>query len=167
MNGGELPLWLRWFLSLTVAAGLVIALVIFVGRNPRGDQGATAQNVAGAAEANREGQIVTAQDQAPHQAVLPQSLPASVALERAIAADMRNRVATHDLAGPVRAVTCKQLASRNATSLSFRCGALAGNFSYPFAGVADLSTHKLTWCKNDSLAVDPGLQVPLSRACTR
>ena len=162
-----MPLWLRWFLSLTAAVGVVTALVIVVGRNPLGDQGATTPSAAGAAVANREGQIVTAQDQAPHHAVLPQSLPARVALERAIAADMRNLVATNDLAGPVQAVTCKQLASRNATSVAFRCDARADNFSYPFAGVADLSTHKLTWCKNDSVAVDPGLQVPLNRACTR
>lgn len=163
-----MPLWLKWVLSLLVAVGLITALVVYVGSNPLGDQSTNpALNPPAAAQANREGQIVTAQDQLPHHAALPRSLAPRVALERAIAAVMRTRAATAELAGPVQRVTCTQLAPRKATSLVFRCHALAGGSSYPSDGVVDLSTRELTWCRDDRLLVDPGLRVPLSAACTR
>jgi hypothetical protein len=167
MRPVALPLWLKWVLSLLVAGGFLAALVIFVSRNPTGDQGAPTESPAAAVQANRDGRIVSAQDQAPRQARLASLVGAKADLEHAILLDMRHRVARHDLGGPLQRVTCGALASRGRRRLRFRCRALAGGFSYPFVGVADLRARELTWCKDDTVAVDQPLRVPLSARCTR
>ncbi len=106
-------------------------------------------------------------DQALHRTALTRSLTPAQALERAILADMRTRVAHHDVNGPVQRVRCSRLARRRQYRLPFRCLALTGGFAYPFAGLVDLRTSELVWCTDDSTAVDPGLQVPLNPACRR
>ena len=158
------PLWLKWVLSVTFFAGLLVALVIYV--HGAGDRGpGSAENPAAEARANRLGQIVTAQDQAVHQMPLARSLGPARALEDAILIDMRARIMRHDVNGPVQQVRCSQNVRRRTNRLSFRCQALTGGFAYPFAGIVDLRTRELVWCKDDSSSVDPGLQVPLNAAC--
>lgn len=160
-----MPLWLKWVLTVLSFAAVGATAVILLNR-----AGATnpseAEQPAAVAQADREGQIVTRQDQAVHRIRLSRSLHPRAGLERAILLDMRTLVARHDLAGPAKRVGCRALARWRPDRRRFRCHALAGGFSYPFAGVADLSTRQLSWCKDDSTSVDPSLQVPLSPACT-
>lgn len=160
-------MWLRWVLSLTAAGCVVGALIAVVSHNPLGSQGSSAASRSGAAEANREGRIVTAQDQARHQRNAPGGVSLRLALLDAITGDMRHRVATGDIAGPVQHVTCHQTNSFHRPDLVFACTARVGGFPYPVVGVVDTATRRLTWCKNDSASVDPAIQVPLSRSCTR
>lgn len=159
------PLWLRWLLSVLLFGGMFVALVAVVSNSGNAARPA-AESPRSEAQANRLGQIVTAQDQSPHRAALPRSIPPVIALERAITSDMRERVTTHDIDGPVQRVRCTPTASRSTGRLAFRCVARAGGFDYPFDGVADRRAGQLVWCKNDSVSVDAGLQVPISPACT-
>ena len=162
----SIPTWLRWVLSLTAAGCVVGALIVVVSRNPLGSQGSSAASRRGAAEANREGRIVTAQDEAPHQRHATAGVSLPLALSDAIAGDMRHRVATGDIAGPVQHVACHQTSSSHRPHLVFARTARVGGFPYPVAGVIDTATRRLTWCKNDSATVDPAIQLPLSRSCT-
>jgi len=164
MSMPVVPLWLKWVLSLLVFGGMLVALVVVVrGSGPT----PTTENPAAEAQANRLGQIVTAQDQAIHRAALPAAVPPGKALERAILADMRGRVSRHDINGPVERVRCAPITRHAAGRLPFRCTARAAGFDYPFAGVVDPRARELVWCKDDRTTVDPGLEVPLNPACTR
>lgn len=164
MRASTLPLWLRWVLSTVVFGGLLVALVIVVSNS--GSAMTAVESPASAAQANRLGQKVTAQDQSPHHAVLPASIPPGIALQRAILSDMRTLVSSNDLRGPVGRVSCTPAKRHAPGRLPFHCIARAGGFNYPFDGVADTHAHKLIWCKNDRTIVDPGLEVPLNPACT-
>jgi len=159
------PLWLKWLLSVLVFGGMFVALVVFV----RGSGGPTPvdQNRGAEAQANRLGQIVTAQDQASHRAALPTAAPPATALGHAILADMRARVASHDISGPVERVRCIPVTRHAAGRLPFHCTARAAGFDYPFVGMVDIRARELIWCKDDRTTVDPGLQVPLNPTCTR
>jgi hypothetical protein len=149
---------------VAVAAALLVALVRFVHANPGTGPG-TASSPAAAERANRLGRILTAQDQAPGRAPLPRSLTPVIALERAIATDMRSRVRHGDLSGPVQRVSCGRVKRSPKDRPGFRCQARAGGFAYPFVGVIELSARAIVWCKDDQVSVDPGLQAPLSPQC--
>lgn len=159
------PLWLKYVLTLAVFVPLSVAAVIYI-HGPGAPDTPGSENPAAAAQADHLGRIVSQQDQAVHRATLSPSLAPKVALQRAILVDVRMRIAGHDIAGPAGRVSCDPLAHIHAGRLPFRCRALAGGFSYPFAGVVDARTRQLTWCKNDNTSVDPALRVPLSSACT-
>lgn len=159
-----MPLWLKWMLSLAVAAVLVGALVRFVERN-NGNGLASPHSAAAEQRANHEGQVVTAQDQAPHHARLRRSLRPVVALERAIGSDVRGLVSTGDLQGPVQRISCRQIARAHEGRIGYRCDAQVDGIRYPFVGVVDVPTRDVVWCKDDSVSVDSGLQAPLSPQC--
>lgn len=165
MSMPVVPLWLKWVLSLLVFGGMLVALVVVVRGS--GNPALPTESPAGEAQANRLGQIVTAQDQAVHRAALPGAVAPAKALERAILADMRTRVAKADISGPVERVRCAGVPRHASGRLSFRCTARAGGFDYPFVGVVNTRSRELVWCKDDRTTVDPGLEVPLNPACTR
>ena len=165
MKPAAMPLWLKWVLTLLTFAVLSAAVVIFVSRANNSEK-SYSESPTAAAQANQAGEAVSARDQAPHQTRLSQSRGTHSALERAIAADMRTRVAQHDVTGPVQRVSCTPVAPRRPGRRPFRCQALVGGFSYPFVGVADLRARELVWCKDDRASYDPSVEAPLSPACT-
>lgn len=60
MKLGAIPLWLKWVLSVTIFAGLLVLLVVYV-HGAGGNGPGSGDNPAAEARANRTGQIVTAQ----------------------------------------------------------------------------------------------------------
>lgn len=165
-----LPLRTRWLLTIVVYGAVVATVVIVVhdSGGGGGSAGASAGTEAAAvAEANREGRVAIAEDEAPHGARLAPGLSPQVALQRAIAMDVRGRIAHGELTGPLQSVACKLTAAHSSGNRQpLSCTVRSAGISYPFVGVADQRTGELTWCK-----VDPPpqagapLEVPVSTRC--
>jgi hypothetical protein len=157
------PLWLRWVLASVVAAAVIAGIVIAVGR--AGPEGSTSE--AGAeAEINRLADITISEDEAPHFAVLAAGSIVSVALEHAIAGNVRQRIVAHQLTGPLQGVTCKASGSARAGRRPYRCTAHSADIAYPFLAVVDQRRRRLAWCKVDPTpAGATGPEIPISTSC--
>jgi hypothetical protein len=157
------PLWARWVLTI-----LVFVVLILVGRgfihNSEGASGPTSAERKAEVEANREGDIVVEEDQAPHTAPLPSGVSRQVALENAIAADARHRVQSGELTGPFQSVRCATSGSPSAGHQAFRCTVRSASIAYRFVAVLDAPTRQLTWCKIDPPA-NGAAAIPLSARC--
>lgn len=159
------PLWLRWVVTVLAFAGAIAGVLILVHALNKVDpgSGAGASDPSELRQANRETQIVVSADQAPHTVVLPAGTAPQTALVRAVAADMRAHVADRRLPGPLSRVRCTRTGAR-ATTLAFRCTAVAADVNYPFVGVVDQAAKRTTYCKQDPAPTAAG-SVPLSRRC--
>lgn len=120
-------------------------------------------DTAAAIRADRESQIIVAQDQAPKARSYARGATPRRSLEDAVAGDVRTRIRSQDVGGPLQRVHCT--ATRAAKALpAFRCNARAGGVDYPFVGVVDRRSRTLTWCKRDP-APTSQLNVPVSPRC--
>ncbi len=158
----RLPLWARFGLAGVIAVALLVALVVYVNHHNTNSPPST--NPAGEVSANRESEILVAQDQAPHVVRLAPGLRAQAALTRAIRADMAKRISTGALEGPLQRVQCHPTGPARGTRRAFGCNVLAGSVGYPFLGVADLRTRQVTYCKRDPPPA-PSDNVPVSPRC--
>jgi hypothetical protein len=162
-----LPLGLRWLLTIAVYAAVIAVVVVAV----RGGGGSGASKLSPAeakaeSEANSEGRVAIAQDEAPHAATLPAGVPTLGALERAIAGDVHRRIAHNELTGPFESVRCHAESSARAGRQAFTCTVRSGGLEYPFDAVADGRTRQLTWCKVDPPPeANAPLEVPVSARC--
>ena len=159
----QIPLGVRWALSILFFVCLTIAAYAFVHEADKGTS-ATDTNPAAEVQANRLGQIVVAHDQAVHQARLPHGASSAPALSAAIALDVRDLVNTRELQGPAGAVSCHAIGPQRRGRRPYQCRAQAGGLSYAFNGVVNVRAATLTWCKNDAVD-EPGLDVPLAPRC--
>jgi hypothetical protein len=148
-------------LSILVASGLLIALVVAVHNN--GPDSPASQNPTAVAQANQEAEIVVAQDQAPHALPLAPGIAPAAALSRAVRGYMAGQIRQGDLNGPLQRSSCTA-AGRRGGSFAFRCTVLAADVSYPFLGVVDLTSRRVTYCKRDPPPV-PSENIPVSRRC--
>jgi hypothetical protein len=157
------PLWARWVLAIAVGVAVIATIVIAVDR--AGPEG-VASEAGTEAEVNRIADVAIAEDQAPHLAGLAaDSTPAS-ALERAIANDVRQRIAHEQIVGPLQSVTCKADGAASAGRIPYRCTIRSAGIAYPFVGVVDERRHRLVWCKVDPLPTsEAGMEVPISAIC--
>ncbi len=156
----QLPLWLRWVLAVAFFASLGLTAVIIVHANSTVSTAGTQAEV----QANEVGRVVVSQDQAPHTAPLRAGASPRAALTAAIAGDVRARIATRDLTGPLQSVTCSPGRTQHRGRRPFVCAVTAASIRYVFYGVADRRARLLTWCKEDAVA-EAGLTVPLSPRC--
>lgn len=156
-----LPLWLRWVLTLIAVGVIAIALFsVLLGSGESSQEGAAALLRADAAT-----RALISRDQAPHSALLPPGVDPQVALQRAIAADIRERVHRNQLGGPAGGARCLRSGPTKTARLAFKCSARAGRVGYPYVGLVNLHARRLTWCKFDA---PPGeqLAVPVSPRCS-
>jgi hypothetical protein len=158
------PLWARWLLAIL---GFVILIVVVraITTGGEGSSNPTSSERTAEVEANREGQIVVEEDQAPHTAPLPSGIPTRAALESAIATDARNRILHGELTGPLQDVRCASTGPLHAGRRVLRCTAHANGIAYPFVGVVDERTRQLTWCKIDPPPAGGEPEVPVSARC--
>jgi len=161
------PLWARWILTIAVFA-LVIAVVAIIVRS-RGSESngsSPSEEALAVAEANSEGRTAIAQDEAPHSSRLHPGIAVQPALQSAIVADVRNRIRTGQLTGPLQSVSCRASGLAEAGRLPYGCTVRSAGLAYLFVGVADKRALELTWCKVDPppAAKDP-LEVPVSPRC--
>jgi len=156
-------MWLRWVLAIVVAAAVLAGVVIATHR--AGPEGNTSE-AAAEAEVNRLSDIAITEDQAPHSAGLPFGSAPSAGLERAIASDVRQRIAEQKLTGPLRGVTCTAAGAPRAERVPYRCTVHSAGIVYPFQAVLDKRRQRLTWCKVDPPpATEASPEIPLSPSC--
>jgi hypothetical protein len=157
------PLWLRWLLASIVAAAVIAGIVIAVER--AGPEGSATE--AGAeAEINRLADITIGEDEAPHSAGLTAGVASTAALERAISSNVRQRIESHQLTGPLQGVQCKASGKARAGRRPYRCTARSADIAYPFLAVVDRPSRRLTWCKVDPQpAGGTGPEIPISASC--
>jgi hypothetical protein len=164
------PLWARWLLTIAGFAVLILAIGIVVRSNDGGGgggvSGSAKSEVQAEEEAEQEGRIVLAQDQAPHVAPLRSGVSVQAGLEHAITADVNGRIEDSQLTGPLQSVSCRASSPSQAGRRAFRCTVRSAGITYPFLGVADERVHRLTWCKVDP-PPEPGApqEVPVSPRC--
>ncbi len=159
------PLWARWLITILAFAVLVVAVAIVV-RSAGSGNGSSQSEAAAVAEANREGQIAIAQDEAPHAGPLRPGVSVEAALARAITDDVHGRIEHGELTGPLQGVRCRAKGPPVARRRPFSCTVLSAGIAYPFLAVADEQASQLTWCKLDLPAVaDAPLEVPVSPRC--
>jgi hypothetical protein len=159
-----LPLWSRFVLAAVVAVGLLAAMVLFVERNNTNTN--PSLNEASEVRANREAEILVAQDQTPHVVRLTAGAAPAVALERAIHTRMATQVAGGAIAGPLKATRCQPRGPATAGGRPYSCTALAGGVTYPFLGVVDPRARRITYCKRDQPPV-PSDNIAVNRRCLR
>jgi hypothetical protein len=157
----RLPLWARWIASLLLFGAVGAGLVAMT----RDGDALYSRDPAAETEANRLARMVVAEDQKPQTAAWRRGTHARAQLERAITADVRGRVRRGQLGGRPRRVRCGIGGPPRRGRLRFSCTALVDSITYPFAGVADRRTRRLTWCKRNP-APDPAAEIPLDRRCT-
>jgi hypothetical protein len=131
-----------------------------------GVSGSAKSEAAAEEEAEHEGQIVVAQDQAPHVAPLRRGVAVQVGLERAITADVNGRIEHGALTGPLQSVHCQTSGPPQAGRRPLHCAVVSAGITYPFLAVLDERSRALTWCKVDP-PPDPGApqEVPVSPRC--
>jgi hypothetical protein len=153
-----IPLWARWALSFAVAAALLVGLVVFVDHNNNPNSLAS-QNPAAVVRANREAETLVAQDQSPRVAAAGGFGPRA-ALERAVHADMAQRVQSGQIDGPLQGVRC----AGDGSGPAFSCTAMAAGVNYDYLGVVDVHARRVTFCRRDPPPV-PSQNIPVSRRC--
>lgn len=154
------PLWARWALSLLVAAAAVVALIAFVHHH--NDNGLAHISTAAEQRANQEAKVVVGEDQKPHTVQL-HGRSASAALATAVRADVRHRIATGNIDGPLGKVGCVASGHRGGAQ-AFTCRAVAAHVSYPFLAVATPRTGRAVYCKRDAPPA-PSENIPVSKRC--
>jgi hypothetical protein len=157
-------LWARWLLTIFTFAVLTLAFIVFVRAHSEGTSAPTKSEREAEVEANREGNVVIEEDQAPHTASLRAGAPPLRALEGAIASDARGRVQAGNLTAPFQDVRCEARGTAGPNQ-AFSCTVHAAGVAYPYLAVFDKRTRKLTWCKVDPPPVSGAPEVPVSRRC--
>jgi hypothetical protein len=158
----SVPLWLRWFLSVVVAAVILILVIRFVSHN--NTDATAAQSPSAAARANEESTVIVEQDQAPHGVLLRSGETPTAAIERAVRSDISHSVNQGFINGPIEHVGCAAVKPVGRV-LRYHCTVVAANINYPFLGVVDVRTKQITYCKKDPPPV-PSENVPVSKRCT-
>ena len=156
-------MWARWLLAIVVAVAVIAGIVIAVDR--AGPEAPTSE--AGVeAEANRLADIAITEDEAPRVASLPAGSEPDAALERAIARDVRQRIAGGQLTGPLQDVSCSAAGAGSLGRYPYRCTVPSADIAYPFLAVVEQRRQRLTWCKIDQSPVpDAGPEIPISARC--
>jgi hypothetical protein len=149
-------------LSFGIGAALIVLLVRFVQHNS-GTSPAN-ESPAAAVRANREAEILVAQDQAPRVVRLGIGVAPAAALEHATRADIARLIAQGTINGPLGRSTCTPTGTLATSARAFGCTVVAANFNYQFVGVVDTLTRRITFCKRDPPPV-PSQNVPVSPRC--
>jgi Tfp pilus assembly protein PilX len=158
----SVPLWLRWFLSVAVAAVILILVIRFVSHN--NSDATAAQSPSAAARANEESTVIVEQDEAPHVARVTAGEATAAAITKAVRADINHSVNQGFINGPIEHAGCAAVKTIGRV-VRYHCTVVAANINYPFLGVVDLRTRQITYCKKDPPPV-PSENVPVSRRCT-
>ena len=156
------PLWVRFVLALAICAALMTAMVIFVSANNTNFNPST--NVATAGRANRDAEILIAQDQAPRRAALARGVTPVAGLERAIHRRLAAQVSRGEISGPLLAAHCHASGPAAGARRAFACTAQSGGVVYPFSGVVTTAPRRITFCKRDPPPVASD-SIPISPLC--
>lgn len=162
--GAYLPLtlWARFVLAGSIAIVLMVAMVLFVNHNNTDSNPIT--NFAGPTRANQDAKVLIAEDQAPRHARLAGRASAGTGLARVVRARLGTLVAAGTVPGPLGAARCRPVGTATGPRRAFACTVESSGVTYPFAGVVETATRRITYCRRDPPPVDSGT-VPVSRLC--
>ena|SRR5437764_1702240 len=160
----RLPLWGRFALTALVASAVLIGLVLYVSSHNTDSPPST--NPAADVQANREAEILVAQDQAPRKTRLPAGRAPAVAVAGVLRADMKRRIARGEVSGPLQRTQCHIIGPERGSRQPVSCTVLAGSVGYPFLAVVDQRGRRITYCKRDPPPA-PSDNVPVSPRCRR
>ena len=165
-NYRKLPLWAQWALPFSVAAVLVIAMIVFVEHE---SNDVPFQAHIGAKELAIEAQQADAemrQTQAPHSATLSAGVAPVTGLKHAITIWLSGQMKLGLVDGPLNGISCVTTAGSSSTRIALKCELTAANVNYPFYGVVTPATRQITYCQRVAYAPQYGLPlIPLSRRC--
>jgi hypothetical protein len=160
--------WLQWALPFSVAAVVVVALVVFV-RHETNDtpQIANVTSPSAVREEYREDRILVQQLQAPQVAKLKAGETPVAGTRAAIVAYMAHEISVGTLDGPIKGSSCAPATAGTTTELLFHCDvtASAQTVTYPFDAVVQPAAGQITYCRRVAPPI-PTMSVPLSRRCT-
>jgi hypothetical protein len=137
-------------------------MVLYV--NGHNTNSPTSTNAAAAVQANRDAEILVAQDQAPRTLPLARGQSPAAGLERAIHVRMARQVRGGSIAGPLRATRCRPLGATAGTRRAFSCTSVSGGVTYPYLGMVDTAGRRITYCKRDPPPVASD-DIPVSARC--
>ncbi len=163
----SLPLWLQWGLPFTLAAALVIALVVYVHHQTYDLPAVPSPTKPSAIAAlNQEGTIVVKQQQAPHTYRLGAGESPARGVRAAVVGYMQHQIAQGLMDGPITRSSCRA-AGGSTDRLVFRCQVTASRqvLIYPFDGVVDPATGVVTYCQRVQPPI-PSMNIPVSKRCT-
>lgn len=143
----NLALWQRFTLAFVVATALMVAMIVFVSQNNTNFNPST--NLAQSDRANRDSEILIAQDQAPRRARLPRGVAPAAGLAEAIHAQLAAQVRQGGISGPLTAAHCHAAGRVTGPRRAFACTGQSGGVVYPFAGVVEPNRRRITFCKRD------------------
>ncbi len=158
------PLWARWLLTILAFAVLILAGRGFVPRQRRRlrpDEVRTQAEV----QANREGNIVVEEDQAPHTARCRAGVARQLALEDAIAGGRARRVQNGELTGHFRACAAQRRVPRAPVVRRFAARSARPTSPTGSWRCSTQPTRQFTWCKMDPPPASGATEVPLSARC--
>ncbi|MGO9820591.1 MAG: hypothetical protein ACLPTJ_08065 [Solirubrobacteraceae bacterium] len=157
-----LPLWARFALTIAVTLALLVPGVIYV--NNHNTNSNPSLNEASEVRANREAEILVAEDQAPHSLQLAAGEKPAVAVEHAIRHRIASQISAGAIDGPLQRTSCRASGSRPGGRVAFSCEVVADSVTYPFLGVVDTRVRRVTYCKRDPPPA-PTDNVPVSPRC--
>ena len=157
------PLWARWLLTIFAFAVLILAAVVFVHDHSEGTSAPTKSEREAEVEANREGNVVIEEDQAPHTARLGAGVATLIALERC---DLRRRARPDPVRKPHGAISERALRSegRCGANRAFRCTVRAAGVELPLPGGARRA-HTTVHVVQGRPAAVSGAPSPVSARC--
>ncbi|MEO6858246.1 MAG: hypothetical protein ABI323_06620, partial [Solirubrobacteraceae bacterium] len=137
----NLPLWQRYAISLFVAAVLLTGMVLWV-RGHNTDSAPSNNDPAATLRANREAEILVAQDQAPRYVSLPAGVSSLAALEHVIHARLAAQVASGAVSGPLERARCRATGARSGARRGYSCTIESGSVIYPFLAAVDTAARR-------------------------
>lgn len=157
----RIPLAIRWSVSLFIAVVLIVLLVLFVTHNS--SNGEATLSRAGLQHEARLDATILGQDQAPKSVHVRSAATARGAVVAGVRAEMRRRISSGNIDGPLTSVRCGESGHRG-DRIAYHCLADAGNVNYPFLALATPTTHRAVFCKKDFPPVRSE-NIPVSRRC--
>ncbi len=156
-----MPLWLQWVLPFSIAALLIIALVVFVHHETDDVPQYANTNSNAIVEQNREDTIIVRQQQAPRVSRLAAGVSATVGLRDAVDRYMTSQVNHGFMAGPLKGTVCHAVGGTS-TRQVLKCDVTAADVTYPFDGV--VAARVITYCQRVAPPT-PSMNVPVSKRC--
>ena len=88
----------------------------------------------------------------------------ALGVTRVVRARIGKLVAAGTIPGPLGAARCRPVGTAAGPHRAFDCTVQSAGVAYPFAGVVETATRRITYCKRDPPPVDSGT-VPVSPLC--
>ena len=157
-------MWLQWVLPFTIAAIVIVALVVFVHHQTNDVSQIANPNSKQLAVEQEEDTTIVRQQQAPHVLKLKAGVAAIVGAKLAVDGYMRSQISHGAMDGPLEGTTCTHAGGSSSRRL-LRCRVTASVVTYPFDVVVAPAAREVTYCQRVAPPI-PSMNIPVSARCT-